>query len=580
MEAIDAVSSVVFTMQVVGEPAAGIQGVWITYTGATPGVWQSLDLQQNATDSTLWTGTLPGVAPGQVEFIVQAVNGVGLVSLDDNQGSYYRPGQIPAALQTPGSLTPTTLVLSAPATGSYGSAVPLSATLTQGSTPLAGQTVRFTLGGSEVTAVTNAAGVASVSMPTLATPRTYDVTAAFDGTTLLAASSVTNSFTVTKLATTLSLSTSPQPPTVGGDTGVTATLRTSAGVGIVDHSVIFRVTPATGPAVTVSRVTGAGGQARLGAVTLPGGQPLGAGTYAVRAFFGPNAALGFVVPADALYEPSSATLTGSLTLGRKVLFASTRTGNGDVYVVDPAGGPPTQLTSGSAIDAEPEWSPAGDKIVFSSTRSGNVEIFVMNWDGTNVTRLTTNSAIDTSPAWSPDGQKIAFASNRGNNWDIYVMNANGSGVQQRLTTHSQEDLLPTWSPNSGQLAFMSTRSGNGDIYTMQANGSSQTKRTTSSAIDTEPAWSGTTIAFSTNRHGSSNFEIYRMAQGGGSETRLTTQAGHDITPAWSTDGTRLAFASNRAPAGGFNFDLYTMNANGSSQTPLVTHGAVDVFPDW
>ena len=97
-----------------------------------------------------------GSRPGRCEFIVQAVNGVGLVSLDDNQGAYYRPGQIPAALQTPGSLTPTTLVLSAPATGSYGSAVPLSATLTQGATPLAGQTVRFTLGGSEITAVTNA----------------------------------------------------------------------------------------------------------------------------------------------------------------------------------------------------------------------------------------------------------------------------------------------------------------------------------------------------------------------------------------------------------------------------------------
>ena len=72
-----------------------------------------------------------------------------------------------------------------------------------------------------------------------------------------------------------------------------------------------------------------------------------------------------------------------------------------------------QLTTGPAIDAEPEWSPGGDKIVFSSTRAGNVDIFVMNSDGTDVTPLTTNSAIDTSPAWSPDGTRIAFASNRG-----------------------------------------------------------------------------------------------------------------------------------------------------------------------
>ena len=78
----------------------------MTYTGVTPGQWESLDLTQDATDSTLWTGTLSDVTPGQVEFVVQAVNGVGLVSLDDNQGAYYRPGQIPPALQSnPAPLT-------------------------------------------------------------------------------------------------------------------------------------------------------------------------------------------------------------------------------------------------------------------------------------------------------------------------------------------------------------------------------------------------------------------------------------------------------------------------------------------
>ena len=39
-----------------------------------------------------------------------------------------------------------------------------------------------------------------------------------------------------------------------------------------------------------------------------------------------------------------------------------------------------QLTTGTAIDAEPEWSPDGDRVVFTSTRSGNVELWVMNSD--------------------------------------------------------------------------------------------------------------------------------------------------------------------------------------------------------
>ena len=40
-----------FDAHVVGDPAAGIQGVWITYTGFA-NTWQSIDLDQDPLDST------------------------------------------------------------------------------------------------------------------------------------------------------------------------------------------------------------------------------------------------------------------------------------------------------------------------------------------------------------------------------------------------------------------------------------------------------------------------------------------------------------------------------------------------
>ena len=48
-------------------PSAGIQQVWVTYTGVDQpadgtGEWESLYLTQDATDSTLWTGTLTGLS--------------------------------------------------------------------------------------------------------------------------------------------------------------------------------------------------------------------------------------------------------------------------------------------------------------------------------------------------------------------------------------------------------------------------------------------------------------------------------------------------------------------------------------
>jgi TolB protein len=59
----------------------------------------------------------------------------------------------------------------------------------------------------------------------------------------------------------------------------------------------------------------------------------------------------------------------------------------------------TRLTTSPGIDATPDWSPDGTRIVFASTRDGNSEIYVMNADGSGQTRITVNSAFDGLPSW-------------------------------------------------------------------------------------------------------------------------------------------------------------------------------------
>ena len=165
-------SAVQFQVRAVGEVAAGMQHVWVTYAGAPAGRWRSFDLTQDPADSTLWTGALTPdapVVPGGIQFIVQAVNGVGLVSLDDNQGELYRPGQIAPALQDPADLIATTLTLSGPGSAQYGTESTFTATLAaEGAGPLSGATVNFSIAGAEVTATTNASGAATVKVPALA----------------------------------------------------------------------------------------------------------------------------------------------------------------------------------------------------------------------------------------------------------------------------------------------------------------------------------------------------------------------------------------------------------------------------
>jgi TolB protein len=178
--------------------------------------------------------------------------------------------------------------------------------------------------------------------------------------------------------------------------------------------------------------------------------------------------------------------------GKQIAFSSDRTGDSEIFVMDPNGDNVVQLTNSPREDWQPSWSPDGERIVFASPRAGNWEIYVMDSDGENVLQLTHRLAIDWTPEWSPDGTRIAFASrakaaevwvdeetgevledNPGaGTWDIYVMDPNGENVI-RLTDHPASDFEPTWSPDSKYLAFASDRTGPVGVYVMNADGSDQ-----------------------------------------------------------------------------------------------------------
>jgi hypothetical protein len=57
--------------------------IWIDPTAANPR-WQSLDLAQNMSDSTLWAGTLGSGNPANLRYIIQAVSAMGVVTMADN----------------------------------------------------------------------------------------------------------------------------------------------------------------------------------------------------------------------------------------------------------------------------------------------------------------------------------------------------------------------------------------------------------------------------------------------------------------------------------------------------------------
>ena len=237
--------------------------------------WEPLDLTQDTVDSTLWTGTLPLASPAGLRFVVQAVNGLGLVTLDDALGSYHR---VTSASTAPPKAT--TLELQSPPTsGVFGTSASVSAKLTENGTPLAGKTVLLSIGSAATLDVTNAAGEVSVTIPLSAAPGATVTRASFAGDETFEPSDDSAPFTVGKAPSSLSAFTAQAAVvTGGGETGVTTTLTANLGgkaAPLLQQTVTFTL---TGPAAkTYSTITD-----YLGRATLPA-TGLAPGTYAVTA---------------------------------------------------------------------------------------------------------------------------------------------------------------------------------------------------------------------------------------------------------------------------------------------------------
>lgn len=82
---------------------------------------------------------------------------------------------------------------------------------------------------------------------------------------------------------------------------------------------------------------------------------------------------------------------------------------GDIFTVPTAGGKAVQLTSNSAYDTAPVWSPDGKIIAFASNREGSMDIYTVAADGGTPTRITTNSGNETPLAFL-DGHRLLYFS--------------------------------------------------------------------------------------------------------------------------------------------------------------------------
>jgi len=287
--------------------------------------------------------------------------------------------------------------------------------------------------------------------------------------------------------------------------------------------------------------------------------------------------------------------------GKYLAFTSTRSGNGDVYVLTLATGELRRMTWDDGTETLDAWSRDSKWIYFSSTVhdiSGMNDIFRVSVDGGTPMEVTADRyTTEFGAAPAPDGSTLAFSARgvaSGQWWrhghshldesELWLVRAGASPSYERLTTSSSKNLWPMWSSDGKQLYFMSDRSGQENIWKLAPGG--QPQRVTSfdngRVLWPQMSASGNAIVFernfgiwkldpATGRAVEVKIELRGAPASAGIEHKRYNNEFEDL--ALSPDGKKVVFVVHG--------EIFAASAKDGGDAIRVTHTLEPEYsPDW
>jgi tricorn protease len=230
---------------------------------------------------------------------------------------------------------------------------------------------------------------------------------------------------------------------------------------------------------------------------------------------------------------------------------------GNIWTVPAAGGAAHLLVSFGGAQSRPLYSPDGKKLAFTSSRTGNGDVYVVTLDGGDVKRLTYDDGLDQVEGWSPDGKFVYFASNAkniGGSSDIYRVAIDGGTpmpVVNERYVHQYESAV---SPDGTRMAYIAggfadsqwwrrgrSHMDESQIAIKTLGSQSYETITPGGAKEMWPMWSpdGRTIYYVSDRTGNEN--LWSVAPGGKPRQLTSFTTDRVLWPTISRDGRAIAF---------------------------------------
>lgn len=255
--------------------------------------------------------------------------------------------------------------------------------------------------------------------------------------------------------------------------------------------------------------------------------------------------------------------------GQFIVYASTQhRPTADIYMKAVNGRTITQLTADPGQDVMPSISPDGKRVAFASNRSGSWDVYVMTATGGQAVQVTSDPAHELHPSWSPDGKRLVYCrlGEVSGRWEMWVADVD----QPMVSEFIGYGLFPTWCPMAAtgaegrdKILFQRSRE-RGDrafsVWTVDyksGDASSPTEIVSSgSSAVINPTWSpdGSRVVYATvpyavetgttNLVRPSSADLWMCGVDGSARVNLTTGRSVNLMPTWGSDG-RIYFVSNR-----------------------------------